>query len=147
VLGELKKRFPQQPFYLVGTSRGTISAASLAARTAPQIAGAVLSSTMFRPTGRKSQEPGPGLSAFDFASIKVPLLLVHHASDQCYVTPYSEAARLSERYPLITVFGGAPPQSGPCDARSQHGFLGKESETVEQIVNWMLKRPFKERIE
>jgi len=29
-----------------------------------------------------------------------------------------------------------------CEARSQHGFLGKESETVEQIVNWMLKRPF-----
>ena len=29
-----------------------------------------------------------------------------------------------------------------CEALSQHGFLGKESETVEQIVNWMLKKPF-----
>jgi hypothetical protein len=63
-------------------------------------------------------------------------------SDQCEFTPYGDAARLSEKYPLITVFGGAPPQSGPCDAFSAHGYFGKESETVEQIVNWMLKKPF-----
>jgi hypothetical protein len=30
---------------------------------------------------------------------------------------------------------------------SQHGFLGKEAETVEQIVNWMLKKPFREKVE
>jgi hypothetical protein len=147
VLEELKKRFPQLPVFLIGTSRGTISAASLAARLGPQVSGTVLSSTMFRPAGRKSQQPGPGLSGFDFTSIKIPALLVHHVSDECAVTPYSDAARLSEKYPLITVFGGAPPQSGPCDAHSQHGFFGKESETVEQIVNWMLKKPFKERVE
>lgn len=147
VLEELKKRFPQLPVFLIGTSRGTISAASLAARLGPQVSGTVLTSTMFRQTGRKSVEPGPGLSGFDFASIKIPLLLVHHVSDQCFVTPYSDAARLAEKYPLVTVFGGSPPQSGPCDAQSQHGFFGKESETVEQMVNWMLKKPFKERVE
>jgi hypothetical protein len=147
VIGELKKRFPELPLFLVGTSRGTISVASLAARLGPQISGAVLTSTMFRPAGRKSQEPGPGLSGFDFTSIKIPMLLVHHVSDQCFVTPYSDAARLAERYPLITVFGGSPAQSGPCEAHSQHGFLGKEPETVEQIVNWMLKKPFKEKVE
>jgi len=146
VLGDLKKRFPQLPVFLIGTSRGTISAASLAARLGPRVAGAVLSSTMFRATGRKSQAPGDGLSRFDFAAITIPLLLVHHAGDQCYVTPYGEAGRLSEKYPLITVFGGPPPQSGPCDARSQHGFFGKESETIEQIVHWILKRPFTERV-
>ena len=146
-MAELKKRFQELPIFLVGTSRGTISAASLAARLGAQISGAVLTSTMFRQTGRKSEEPGPGLSGFNFGSIKVPLLLVHHVSDQCFVTPYSDAARLSEKYPLITVFGGSAPQSGPCDAHSQHGFLGREPETVEQIVNWMLKKPVKERIE
>jgi hypothetical protein len=73
--------------------------------------------------------------------VKAPLLFVHHVSDQCESTPYSEAARLVDKFPLITVFGGPSPQSGPCDAFSQHGFLGKESETVEQIVNWMLKKP------
>jgi hypothetical protein len=25
---------------------------------------------------------------------------------------------------------------------SAHGFVGRESETVEAIVNWMLKRPY-----
>jgi hypothetical protein len=80
-------------------------------------------------------------------SSEIPLLLVHHVGDQCFTTPYSDAARLSEKYPLITVFGGSAPQSGPCEAHSQHGFLGKEAETVEQIVNWMLKRPFKEKVE
>jgi hypothetical protein len=147
VLRKLRERFPALPIFVVGTSRGTISAASLAARLGQRIAGAVITSTMFRRTGRKSPEPGPGLSGFDFVSIKVPLLLVHHVGDQCYVTPYSDAAKFSDRYPLITVFGGAPPRSGPCDAHSPHGFLGKESETVEEIVNWMLKKPFKERVE
>jgi hypothetical protein len=146
VIVELRKRFTGVPLFLIGTSRGTISAASLAARFKDKIAGVVLTATMFRQTGRRSQEPGPGLSGFDFATIEIPLLLVHHISDQCSVTPYGDAARLSEKYPLISVFGGAPPQSSPCEALSQHGFLGKEPETVEQIVNWMLKKPHRDEV-
>jgi hypothetical protein len=147
VLLDLRKRFPAMPLFLVGTSRGSVSAAALAARFGRQVAGAVLTSTMFRQTDRNSKEPGPGLSGFDFTTIKIPLLLVHHASDQCGVTPYGDAQRLSERYPLISVIAGLTPKSDPCDAFSQHGFYGKESETVEQMVNWMLKRPFSEVIE
>jgi len=142
VLDDLGQRFPAIPLFLIGTSRGTISAAAIGARVDGRVAGVVLTSTMFRPAPKKSQEPGPGLSKFDFARIKTPVLFVHHVSDQCEVTPYSDAARLSNKYPLITVFGGSPPQSGPCDAFSAHGYLGKEPETVEQIVNWMLKKPF-----
>jgi alpha-beta hydrolase superfamily lysophospholipase len=146
VVGDLRKRIADAPLFLIGTSRGTISAASLAARLEMPLGGAVLTSTMFRAAGRKSSEPGQGLSQFDFATIKIPLLFVHHVSDQCAVTPYSEAARLAEKYPLITVFGGAPPQSGPCDPFSPHGFFGKERETVEQMVNWMLKKPLEHEI-
>jgi hypothetical protein len=142
VVDDLAKRFPNVPVFLIGTSRGTISAAALGARLGPGAAGAILTSMMFRQAPRKSKEPGPGLSNFDFATIKIPILFAHHVSDQCEVTPYSDAARLSDKYPLITVYGGAPPQSGPCDALSAHGYLGKEAETVEQIVNWMLKKPF-----
>jgi hypothetical protein len=61
-------------------------------------------------------------------------------------TPYGEAARLADKYTLISVFGGSSPQSGPCDAFSQHGYLGKESETVAQIVNWMLKNPILQEV-
>lgn len=142
VAGDLAKRFPATPLFLIGTSRGTISAAATGARLGEGVAGVVLTSTLFRPASRKSKEPGPGLSKFDFATIKAPILFVHHASDQCELTPYSDAARLSDKYPLISVSGGAPPRSGPCDPFSAHGYLGKEAETVEQMVNWMLKKPF-----
>jgi predicted alpha/beta-hydrolase family hydrolase len=142
VVADLNKRFPAVPLFLVGTSRGTVSAASLAARLGLQIAGVVLTSTTFRQTGPGSKEPGPELSRFDFASIKIPLLFVHHVSDQCAATPYADAQRLSDKYPLISVLGGLPPKSGPCDPFSQHGYYGKESVTVEEIVNWMLKKPF-----
>jgi hypothetical protein len=142
VVADLNKRFPGVAVFLIGTSRGTISAAALGARFGPRIAGAVLTATMFREVGRKSNTPGPGLSRFDFSTIQIPLLFAHHVSDQCRSTPYGDAKGYSEKFPLITVRGGLPPQSPPCEARSQHGFLGKESETVEQIVNWMLKKPF-----
>jgi hypothetical protein len=146
-VSDLQRRFDGIPLFLIGTSRGTISAASLGARFGSQLAGVVLTATMFRGTGRRSKEPGPGLSGFDFATIKIPTLFVHHVSDQCAATPYGDAARLADKYPLVSVFGGSAPQSGPCEAMSEHGFLGKESETVEQIVNWMLKKSFRERVE
>jgi pimeloyl-ACP methyl ester carboxylesterase len=146
VVADLAKRFPGAPVFLIGTSRGSVSAAALGARFDQRVGGVILTSSMFRPAGRKSNEPGPGLDGFDFAAIKLPALLVHHVSDQCAASPYSDAARLSEKFPLITVFGGSSPQSGPCDAFSQHGYLGKEPETVAEIVNWMLKKPFREEV-
>ena len=146
VIDNLGKRFPGMPLFLVGTSRGTISAAAVGARLGQKVAGVVLTSSMFRQAPRTSQEPGPGLSKFDFATIKPPVLLVHHVGDQCASTPYGEAARLSDKFPLITVFGGSSPQSGPCDPYSPHGYFGRESDTVEEIVNWMLKKPFREEV-
>ncbi|MGH7817727.1 MAG: hypothetical protein ACREOR_10100, partial [Candidatus Binatia bacterium] len=142
VAGDLNQRFPAMPLFLIGTSRGTVSAAALGARLGTKIGGVVLTASLFREVPRRSKEPGPGLSRFEFTSIAAPLLFAHHVSDQCQFTPYADAARQSEKFPLISVFGGSPPQSSPCEARSQHGFLGKEAETVEQIVNWMLKKPF-----
>jgi Serine aminopeptidase, S33 len=147
IVADLGKRLPGLPLFMVGTSRGTISAAALGARFASGLAGVVLTSTMFRAAGAKSNEPGPGLSRFDFTTIKVPVLFVHHVSDQCGSTPYSDAARLTDKYPLISVTGGRAPESGPCDPFSAHGYFGKESETVEQIVNWMLKKPFLKEVQ
>jgi hypothetical protein len=142
VVDDLKKRFPGLPVFLVGTSRGTISAAALGARLSSDISGVVLTSTVFRSSGPRAKEPGIGLSRFDFATIKAPLLFVHHVNDGCGVTPYADAARLAAKYPLISVSGGRPPESGPCDPLSAHGYFGKEPETIEQIVNWMVKKPY-----
>jgi hypothetical protein len=142
VVADLNKRFPALGVFLIGTSRGSVSAAAVGARFGERSAGVVMTASVFRQARRNSKEPGIGLSRFDFSTVKAPLLFAHHVGDQCDSTPYSDAARLSEKYPLISVWGGTPPQSGPCDPFSQHGFFGKESETVEQIVNWMLKKPF-----
>jgi hypothetical protein len=146
IIEDLAQRHPAVPLFFIGRSRGTISAAALSSKLGERTAGAVLTATMFRHTPKNSKEPGEGLSKFDFATVKVPLLLVHHGSDQCASTPYGDAVRLAEKFPLISVFGGGTPQSGPCEPFSQHGFLGKESETVEQIVNWMLKKPFSQEV-
>ena len=135
-VADLKKRFPGVPVFLVGTSRGTVSAAAAGARLGKEIQGVVLTATLFNAS--KTQ---PGLSRFDYAAIPVPLLFVHHVDDGCAYTPYSAAQRLGERYPLISVSGGQPPQSKPCEAMSQHGFLGREAEAVDAMTKWMLKLP------
>ena len=134
---DLKSRFPGLPVFLVGTSRGTISAASAGRRLGPGVDGVVLTSTLFLASRRQ-----PGLSGFDFSSISVPLLFVHHVDDGCDYTPYSAAKRLADRYPVVSVSGGLPAQSTACEAMSAHGFLGREADAVEAIAKWMLKQPY-----
>jgi len=137
---DVKKRFPNIPVYLVGTSRGTISAANGARALGSDVAGVILTSTLFFGPSRY----GNGLAGFDYAKITAPLLLVHHVRDGCKFTPYRSAKSLSEarNYPLISVDGGSPATSDACEAQSPHGYLGKEAETVEAMVNWALKKPF-----
>ncbi len=143
VIAELKKRHPALPFFVVGTSRGTVSAASLGRRMPDKLAGTVLTASLFIAGSRAGQQ---GLSGFDFASIKPRLLFAHHKQDGCTYTPYRSAAAQTGRFPLISVSGGLPAQSPPCDALSEHGFLGREGETVEAIVNWMLEKPYQKEI-
>jgi hypothetical protein len=144
LMQEVKQRFPSLPVFLDGTSRGTISAAASGSRLGNELAGVVLTSSLFL-----AARDGPGLSKFDYSTLKPSVLLVHHAEDACRVTPYREARTLADnrRYPLITVHGGSPPTSGPCDPFSAHGYLGKERETVDAIVKWMLKQSYPTDIE
>jgi hypothetical protein len=145
VRAELKKRYPELPVFLAGTSRSTISVANLAAVMDTEIAGVVLSSSVFYAGG--ARVPSPLLLAFNWSAIKVPLLFVHHVDDQCRAAPYEEAERLGRRFALITVRGGKRAESGPCDPLSAHGFFGKEPETVAAIAAWMLARPFAREIQ
>jgi hypothetical protein len=142
VVAELRKRFDHTPVFLVGTSRGTISAAATGHMLGDKVAGVVLTSTLFL-----AARAGPGLSGFDFTTIKAPVLFVHNVDDACKVTPYSGAKALAERFPLITVHGGDPPRSDACEAFSYHGYLGKERQTVEAIVNWILQKPIPANID
>jgi len=139
VAGEAKKRYPGLPVFVVGTSRSTLSAAYLAVSLHPEVAGAVLSSSLFYTDIRQRSV---ALAGFDWSKVKMPLLLVHHEDDGCGATPYFDAQRLGRRFPLVTVKGGKPAESGPCDPLAQHGFFGKEAETVDAIAAWMLGKPF-----
>jgi pimeloyl-ACP methyl ester carboxylesterase len=142
LIADLHRRFPDAKLTLVGTSRGTVSAASVAGRVAAGIDKVVLTSTLFN----ASRNGGAGLAGFDYGRIKVPLLFVHHADDACAVTPYSGARQQSASYPLISVHGGKPAESGECDPLAAHGYFGKEGETVNAIKHWIAGQSFASEI-
>ncbi len=137
VIDDLGKRFAQAPVFLVGTSRGTVSAAALAASLGARIRGVALTSAV-----TVADRGGPGLSAFDFSTIDVPVLVVHHRDDGCRSSPYSGAARLAKRFPLVSVGGGDPQQSDACEPQSPHGYLGRDAAVMGAIRDWMLGHEF-----
>jgi len=124
------------PLWLVGTSRGTVSVAHLAAAGAA-VDGIVLSASVTEP-GRRRRP-----TALDAAlgRVRVPALLVHHRHDRCYVTPAAGVDRLRaalDRTPRLEVLlfdGGREPESAPCKPLSQHGYFGIEQKAVGDIVS------------
>jgi alpha/beta superfamily hydrolase len=141
VLAELKKRFPDAKVFLAGTSRGTISAAALAAKLGNEVQGTILTSTV-----TQRDRDGQALSTFNFASIKVPVLLIHHRDDGCKPSPYWAVERLAKSFPLVSVSGGDPPQSGPCDPQSPHGYFGRDAPVAKAMKDWMFGREFSREI-
>jgi alpha-beta hydrolase superfamily lysophospholipase len=138
VLAEVRKRAPRLPIFILTTSRSTLSGAQLGRSLGPdEVAGVVLTSSMIVP-GRSWQS----LASFDFKSVKVPLLFVQHRADGCQATPYPALAKAAEGFPLISVSGGKPAESGPCDPFAAHGYFGVEPQTVDAISAWILKKPF-----
>jgi len=122
-----------KPIYLVGTSMGTLSVAYLGIELKDsRIKGLVLTSTV---TGY--------LDALRLSLIGLPVLLVHHRKDGCKHSPFYEAMMLksklcgSPKVDFVAVQGGSPPQSGPCQALSYHGFLGLEDQVVQVIADWV----------
>ena len=121
------------PVWLIGTSRGTISAAAVAARLGPpRVAGLVLTSTVWSILrGQTSLE-----------DVRVPTLVVHNHDDGCRESPFSSAsdgvaalqhARVKE---FIAVSGGSS-RSAPCQALSPHGYYGIEDQVVPPIIAWI----------
>jgi len=142
VVKDLRARFPVAKIFLIGTSRGTLSAAYVGRSLGQDADGVILTSTVFY-AGRR----GIGLSGFAFDDIKAPLLLVHHVHDRCPSCPYRDAESLGRTFPLVSVSGGKPAESDPCEPFAAHGYYGKERETVQAMKNWMLGRPFPKSID
>lgn len=138
-MAKLREAFPGLPVWLVGTSRGTTSAANAAANIqdgGPD--GLVLTASV----GADSKHGGNVLD-FDLASITIPVLIVHHQEDGCVITPVSGARDIkaalsgSKSTELMIVDGGSSGSGRECGATSHHGFLGIEQKVVDALAAWI----------
>lgn len=126
------------PVWLVGTSRGTVSAAAAAiAFGADELAGIVLTASVV--SGRNpGTVPNQKLDA-----IRIPVLVLHHERDACRVCRPSDTQwvmaglKNAPVKKLVMVNGGADPRGDPCEALHWHGFVGMEREAVELIAAWI----------
>ncbi len=127
------------PLWVVGTSRGTVSATATAIAMQDSIAGLVLTSSIVT-----DKKPG-AVPKQDLAAIKVPVLVFHHARDACpQCRPYEVPAILKglKSAPVkkeIMVTGGENPTGDPCEAHHWHGFIGMERQAVDMISDWIRK--------
>ena len=128
------------PVWLIGTSRGTQSAAYVATQLGPAQGGAdglVLTSSVL--TGKLNDRAVPDMA---LERIAVPVLVVHHRQDGCRVTAYADVPKLmngltsAPRKELITIDGGIS-EGDPCEAFAHHGYNGIERETIAKIAAWI----------
>lgn len=141
------------PFYLAGTSRGTLSAAYLASVLPQgQVAALVLTATV------------GSVSGLPLDTVSMPVLLVHHIQDDCRASSPAGAAALTGRFVkssqavFVEAAGGSSGSDGgrgkrrtggaggPCSALTHHGFLGMEDKVVTVITEWLSGKPAPKRI-
>lgn len=141
VMAWLKQERPI-PVWLIGTSRGTQSAAFIATQLPPADGGPdgiVLTSTIL--TDARSR-PVPKMP---LGRIRVPTLIVHHKQDGCASCKYDDLPLLTDnltavpRKELLT-FEGGKPKGDPCEAMAYHGFNGIEEDVVAKIVDWISRK-------
>jgi hypothetical protein len=126
------------PVWLVGTSRGTISATAAAiAFGNEELAGIVLTSSV------TSQRKTGAIPYQKLDAIRIPVLVLHHAYDECKVCVPGDASLITKRLvnspvkKLIYVKGGAHPTGDPCEPMHWHGYVGMEKEAVDMIADWI----------
>ena len=126
------------PVWLVGTSRGTQSAAFVATELAGPDGpdGVVLTSTILTD---KNSRPVPALP---LDKLGIPVLVVHHEQDGCGHCAFTDIPSLmaklqaAPRTQLLT-FAGGQNTGNPCEARAYHGFNGLERDVVGKIADWI----------
>jgi hypothetical protein len=153
----MRELTPDLPVWLVGTSRGSTSAAYGAMRLAG-VAGAtpdgiVLTSSLVVPVPPQTTPTdgdslllvgaAPGSEGLTLSQIQVPVLAMHHVDDQCFVTPYAGLEPLLQqltgaaRSKGLAIHGGSTPIGDPCEAQHFHGFIGIEGSVVARIAHWI----------
>ena len=134
VIMHLQQEF-SLPVWLVGTSRGTESAAQAAVDLGDRIAGVVLTSSISEPNPQ-----GLALTQMPLDQVRVPVLVVAHEDDACRITPAAGAQAIASdltNAPMVevkTVRGGHRAQGKPCQGKTAHGFFGVERDVLDLIT-------------
>lgn len=125
-----------KPIWLVGTSRGTESAAYAAVHLNNKIDGVVLTSSI-----SKTNNKGTSVTDLSLNKITTPVLIIHHNQDTCKTTrpgvvkDIKRKAYNSSRIEVKLFTGGDEPiSSNPCQARTYHGYLGIENKVVDYMT-------------
>ncbi|MDE2607017.1 MAG: alpha/beta hydrolase [Burkholderiales bacterium] len=130
------------PVWIVGTSRGTQSAAHAAEVLAPPAGpdGIVLTSTILlrSPRGGDQGRPVPEM---DLGRIAVPVLVVHHEQDPCPICQPGQLPGLMKRFAPgraeLKTYTGGDSQGPACEPWSHHGYNGIEDRVVADIAAWI----------
>jgi len=142
--------------WIVGTSRGAISAANAASRLSGPSApdGAVLTSALM--SGQRAKKSWVAHSVFDLPleDIRIPVLVVGHAADKCIRSPAELMDRIvartgGVRQQVVTVTGGpgfaGPPGLHACEGRTPHGFIEQEAEVAAGIARFVRGGNYQDR--
>ncbi|MDH3310435.1 MAG: alpha/beta hydrolase [Gammaproteobacteria bacterium] len=132
----------QVPVWLIGTSRGTQSAAHVAIELAVGTVGPdglVLTSTIL------SDNKGRPVPDMPVQKLKLPVLVVHHEQDGCKKCLFSDMPKLMNRLDGVArkelqTFRGGDNQGDPCKALAHHGFNGIELNVVNRIAAWIVAK-------
>ena len=136
--------------WLVGTSRGSISAVNAAARLSGPSApdGVVLTSALMSgQSGAKKTWVAHTVFDLRLEAIRVPVLVIGHAADKCVRSPASlmgdiTARTSGAREQVVTVTGGPGSSTGgpslqACEGRAPHGFVDQEVEVAAGIARFI----------
>lgn len=148
VIADLRAR-THGAVWLVGTSRGTISAVNAASRLArPWAADGLVLTSALMVGSRGAMKTWVADSVFDLPleHIHMPTLIVGHAEDKCLRSPANLMGKVSARLYGIrkqeVIVSGGPGFPGfeslnACIARAPHGFIEQESEVVMGIARFI----------
>jgi len=148
VITDLRTR-TQGMVRVVGTSRGSISAADAATRLSGPSAtdGIVLTSALM--SGQSpARKAWVAQTVFDLPleDIRQPLLVIGHAGDKCIRSPPDLMGRIAARarpirQQVVTVSGGpggdGPPGLSACEGLAPHGFVDQEAEVAGGITRFI----------
>jgi len=136
VISYLKKQ-NNLPVWLVGTSRGTESAATIAIDSKQKPHGLILTSSMTEENGK-----GTAVTEMELEKITLPTLIASHENDGCHVTPPEGAEEIAgmltkAKKVEVKMFSGGDETGRACKGSSYHGFQDIEEDVVKYISKFI----------